>query len=51
MVAGSAEKKVGGGYSQEDLSIFYYCEKDYGARGVLSTLRSVLTSTEQQTAQ
>lgn len=29
MVAGNPAKKTGGGYNQEDLSVFYYCERDY----------------------
>ncbi|KAL7007560.1 hypothetical protein EMMF5_003024 [Cystobasidiomycetes sp. EMM_F5] len=27
MIAGNPAKKTGGGYSQEDLSVFYYCEQ------------------------
>ncbi|CAD6573034.1 MAG: hypothetical protein CYPHOPRED_005048 [Cyphobasidiales sp. Tagirdzhanova-0007] len=36
LVAGSPSKKTGGGYSQEDLSIFYYCEQDY-ANGTVTS--------------
>lgn len=30
MIAGNPAKKTGGGYSQEDLSVFYYCEQKKG---------------------
>lgn len=38
MVAGSPMKKTGGGYSQDDLSIFYYCEQDWSEQSLLLQL-------------